>query len=69
MKAGWGTAKARAVARGAHIGPTPVGYQRTPKGEPGSGSSSPTRSTGPAITKLFERAGHGDETTRRWRAG
>src|SRR5215207_8594490 len=28
-KTKWHTSKARAVARGAHIGPTPIGYERT----------------------------------------
>lgn len=32
IKAGWRTAKTRAVERGAHIGPTPFGYARGPDG-------------------------------------
>jgi site-specific DNA recombinase len=32
LKAGWVTAKARAVERGAHIGPTPLGYVRNGDG-------------------------------------
>jgi hypothetical protein len=28
IKGDWATAKARAVARGVHIGPTPIGYER-----------------------------------------
>lgn len=32
IKAGWVTAKTRAIARGAHIGPTPVGYLRNDDG-------------------------------------
>ena len=55
-KASWWTAKSRAVARGAHIGPTPIGYQRIPKGEPRSGCLVPDPIYGSAITKLFARA-------------
>ena len=51
-KAAWRTAKSRAVARGVHIGPTPVGYQREP-----SQPLVPHPVYGPAMTKLFERAG------------
>ena len=51
-KAAWQTAKSRAVARGVHIGPTPVGYQREP-----SQPLIPHPVYGPAITALFERAG------------
>jgi site-specific DNA recombinase len=32
IKAGWTTAKTRAIDRGAHIGPTPYGYQRNEDG-------------------------------------
>jgi site-specific DNA recombinase len=46
-KASWWTAKARAVARGAHIGPTPIGYQRIPKGEERSGCLLPHPVYGP----------------------
>jgi DNA invertase Pin-like site-specific DNA recombinase len=55
-KASWWTAKSRAVARGAHIGPTPVGYRRVAKGEQRSGCLVPDPVFGPAITGLFERA-------------
>jgi DNA invertase Pin-like site-specific DNA recombinase len=51
-KAAWRTAKSRAVARGVHIGPTPVGYRREP-----SQPLAPHPVYGPAITALFERAG------------
>lgn len=61
-KANWYTAKARAVARGAHIGPTPIGYQRIPKGEPRSGCLKPDAGYGPAIAELFSRAAAGDGT-------
>jgi DNA invertase Pin-like site-specific DNA recombinase len=68
-KASWWTAKARAVARGAHIGPTPIGYERIPKGEPGSGKLVPHPTYGPAITELFKRAAAatgGDTALARW---
>lgn len=32
IKAGWITAKSKAIARGAHIGPTPFGYERADDG-------------------------------------
>jgi site-specific DNA recombinase len=68
-KAGWNTAKARAVARGAHIGPTPIGYQRIPKGQEGSGRLLPHPIYGPAMSDLFARAAtgeHGDSALARW---
>jgi site-specific DNA recombinase len=51
-KASWFTAKARAVARGAHIGPTPIGYRRIPKGQERSGCLLPHPVYGSAITDL-----------------
>ena len=33
LKSGWKTAKGRAIGRGAHIGPTPFGYLRVPRGQ------------------------------------
>jgi site-specific DNA recombinase len=68
-KASWWTAKARAIARGAHIGPTPIGYKRIPKGEERSGCLLPDPVYGPAITKLFTRAArgeYGDTALARW---
>src|SRR5436190_10912092 len=68
-KASWWTAKARAVARGAHIGPTPMGYERIPKGEPGSGRLVPHPTYGPAISGLFARAAEsakGDSALAHW---
>lgn len=59
-KASWWTAKRRAVARGAHIGPTPVGYRRIPKGEERGGCLEPDPIYGPAMTELFKRASGGD---------
>lgn len=56
IKSGWAIAKARAVARGAHIGPTPIGYRRIAKGEPKSGCLVPDPTYAPAITGLFARA-------------
>jgi len=63
-KANWWTAKGRAVARGVHIGPTPIGYQRE-KSKPLT--IHPTY--GPAIRKLFKRAAtgkHGDSALAQW---
>lgn len=51
IKAGWKVAKARAVARGVHIGPTPIGYT-SEKSQPLT--VDPVR--GPVISELFERA-------------
>lgn len=67
-KASWRTAKSRAVARGAHIGPTPIGYARVPKGEQRSGCLVPDPVYGPAITGLFARAAEGvsDTDLSRW---
>jgi len=62
-KARWWTAKARAVARGAHIGPTPIGYQRK------EGCLSPNSIYGPAMTELFTLAAggqHGDSALAQW---
>jgi DNA invertase Pin-like site-specific DNA recombinase len=63
IKAGWWTAKARAVARGVHIGPPPIGYQRE-KSQP----LVPHPVYGPAITELFKRAGDAatDAELARW---
>lgn len=63
-KAQWETTKTRAVARGVHIGPTPIGYQRK--------KSQPLEidpRCGPAIRGLFERAAtgkYGDTDLARW---
>jgi DNA invertase Pin-like site-specific DNA recombinase len=68
-KASWCTAKARAVARGAHIGPTPIGYERIPKGREKSGCLVPHPTYGPAIMELFDRAAgglEGDSELGRW---
>lgn len=64
IKAGWQTSKARAVARGVHIGPTPIGYQRE-KSIP----LVPHPIYGPAVTELFKRAAKGrdgDTALARW---
>jgi hypothetical protein len=69
LKAGWWTAKAKAVGRGAHIGPTPIGYDRIPKGEERSGCLLPNRTYAPAMTELFKRAANGsggDSALARW---
>jgi DNA invertase Pin-like site-specific DNA recombinase len=64
-KAGWNTAKSRAVARGVHIGPTPVGYERAVKSQP----LTPHPTYGPAVSELFARAAtrrQGDSELARW---
>lgn len=48
IKAGWVTAKTRAVERGAHIGPTPYGYERNP-----DGTLQAHRERGPVVTEAF----------------
>lgn len=48
IKQGWITAKARAIGRGAHIGPTPFGYQRA---DDGVLVVDPVR--GPVVTEAF----------------
>lgn len=63
-KAQWWTAKSRAVARGVHIGPTPLGYRRE-KSMP----LEPDPVYGPAISDLFTRAAsgrHSDTELARW---
>jgi site-specific DNA recombinase len=47
IKAGWVTAKSKAIARGAHIGPTPFGYTRTDDG---------TLTTDPAAAPIVSEA-------------
>jgi len=64
IKAGWKVSKAKAIARGVHIGPTPIGYRRE--------KSKPLLVDplyGPAIGELFDRASggeHGDTALARW---
>lgn len=68
-KANWWTAKSRAIARGAHIGPAPIGYEKIPKGEPRPGCLRPHPIYGPAMTELFIRAStlqYGDSALARW---
>ncbi len=50
----WKAAKSRAIARGAHIGPTPVGYLRHEGGDL-SGRLHLHPIQGPAVTELFHR--------------
>ena len=57
MKAGWWISKRRAIARGVHIGATPIGYQRE-KSMP----LVPHPLYGPAMTELFDRAATGEFT-------
>jgi DNA invertase Pin-like site-specific DNA recombinase len=51
IKAGWVTAKARAIERGVHIGPTPLGYRRV-----GSAPLEIDPVYGPVVTEAFEVA-------------
>lgn len=69
LKAGWRSAKERAIKRGAHIGPTPLGFSRIPKGEKRSGCLVPKREWKPIIKGLFRRAaetGEGDKLLANW---
>jgi site-specific DNA recombinase len=55
LKRQWKGSKERAVARGAHIGPTPFGYQRVPKGSPArSGCLDPHPVQAPAVFTAYE---------------
>jgi site-specific DNA recombinase len=69
LKAGWRSAKERAIKRGAHIGPTPLGFSRVPKGEQRSGCLAPRREWKPIIAGLFRRAaetGEGNKLLANW---
>ena len=70
LKSGWKRAKERAIARGAHIGPTPLGLDRIPKGEERSGTLVPKREWKPVIRRLFKRAAQypsvGTKTLSNW---
>ncbi|HET6571635.1 MAG TPA: recombinase family protein [Solirubrobacterales bacterium] len=61
LKASWRSAKERAIKRGAHIGPTPLGLSRVPKGEQRSGCLFPDKQWKPTIKALFNRAAATDE--------
>jgi site-specific DNA recombinase len=57
----WTTAQTRALARGAWIGPDPLGYRKavighTKKGKPIYGPLEPDDDTGPIITRAFDIA-------------
>lgn len=56
IKAGWRAAKAKAVARGVHIGPTPVGYRRIAKGQPDASKLIPDPVYAPAVSEVFRLA-------------
>lgn len=56
LKGSWKVAKERAIARGAHIGPTPLGYGRIPKNEERSGCLFPLPAWKPIIEALFRYA-------------
>ncbi len=49
IKAGWVTAKTRAIGRGVHIGPTPLGFERN---DDGTLAVDPER--GPIVTEAFK---------------
>lgn len=69
LKSGWRAAKERAIKRGAHIGPTPLGYARTPKGEQRSGCLVPLKQWRPIVRALFRRAadtGDGNKVLANW---
>jgi DNA invertase Pin-like site-specific DNA recombinase len=69
LKAGWRSAKERAIKRGAHIGPTPLGLSRIAKGEQRSGCLEPQRKWKPIIAGLFRRAaetGDGNKLLANW---
>lgn len=51
LMASWETAKMRALQRGAPIGPTPFGYERTAEG-----TLQPHPDQGPVVTRAFELA-------------
>jgi site-specific DNA recombinase len=50
--AAWATAKERAIKRGAHVGPTPLGYRRTDDGR-----LEPDPETAPVVREAFVLAG------------
>jgi site-specific DNA recombinase len=54
LKAGWVDAKRRAITRGAHIGPTPFGYVRRPKGGERPGCLDPHPCHADAVLRAFE---------------
>lgn len=56
LKGSWQTAKERAIKRGAHIGPTPLGFGRIPKGEQRSGCLFPLPEWRPIIEAIFWHA-------------
>lgn len=69
FKSGWRSAKERAIARGAHIGPTPFGYRRIPKGQDRSGCLEIDADWAPAVRALFQRAAatdHGHKLLANW---
>lgn len=56
LKGGWKVAKELAIKRGAHIGPTPLGLGRIPKGEQRSGCLYPLPEWKPIIAEIFRYA-------------
>jgi DNA invertase Pin-like site-specific DNA recombinase len=66
IKGGWIEAKERAIERGTHIGPTPVGYAREDDGR-----LSPDPEYAPMLTTAFKKAaaGDGDSAIAKWATG
>ena len=66
LKAGWRDAKRRAIERGAHIGPTPFGFDRVPRGVPDAGQLRPNGKL-PIVRELFlEAPGRSDKSLAAW---
>jgi DNA invertase Pin-like site-specific DNA recombinase len=57
MRSTWRTAQERAIARGVHIGPAPIGYRRRDDGR-----LIPDPRYGPVVTELFQRRAEGAAT-------
>lgn len=69
LRSEWKRSKQRAIERGAHIGPTPLGYDRIPKGEKRAGCLVPDKAWRPIIRALFKRAadtGDGNRLLAKW---
>jgi DNA invertase Pin-like site-specific DNA recombinase len=69
LKSGWKDAKEQAISRGAHIGRTPIGMLRRPKGER-SGVLEPDPQWVPLLRRLFDYAAShphaGERALMRW---
>lgn len=56
LKGSWKVAKERAIDRGVHIGPTPLGFGRVPKGQPRASCLVPLQEWKPVIRALYKRS-------------